>query len=441
MPKGTQSTWGYVVINGCPGNTEASSATVRAYVTDAKTDLFKSLPVFDHVTNLTYKNYFCAKCNQASNLTFWRVEAKCDHSVANNTSSSNVISSCDQFKFKPNESKQSRLCILRRPRIYTCSLKSDHKVWKTIEDLCKAYLLPVCYERSQHDNPHCVLCSRMPSDMNAYCSSFCGVREGLTDVKPRPPLGYIFESCPPPPLTVLFDFSSMSQYKLIIEGKQQVVTETAQCTANQVYDPFSKKCRDSVFVQASDSAPSNTTEHNNSSSSLPINCTLAIALFNLTEIELLRNGGLYVKPHRADYSKSLYVVHTDGVKVCTSFTSNYTRERRMGSNYTEESAQTFALRIITYVGGSLSILCLTLLLVAYVKISEYKKMTGKIVMSLSLALLVYQILFFLTGLTGNPDLCSAVAVAVLYFLLATFVWTSVLALEIAVTFVSKSKQY
>ena len=438
MPKGTQSSWGHVIINGCPRNADASSATVRACMTDAKADLFKSLPVLDHVTNLTYKNYFCAKCNQASNLTFWRVEAKCDHSVANNTSSSNVISSCGQFKFKPNDSKQSRLCILRRPQIYTCSLKSDHKIWKTIEDLCKAYLLPVCYERSKHNNPHCVLCSQMPSDMNAYCSSFCGFKR-LLPGRPRPRPGCKFESCPPPPLTVLFDFSSTSQYKLNIEGKQQVVTETAQCTTNQVYDPFSKKCRDSVFVQASDSAPVNTTEHNNSSSSLPTNCTLA--LFNVTEIELLRNGSLYVKPHRAVYNKSLYVVHTDGVKVCTSFTSNYTREKRMASNYTEESAHTFALRIITYVGGSLSIVCLILLLVVYVKISEYKKMTGKIVMSLSFALLVYQVLFFLTGLTGNPDLCSAVAVAVHYFLLATFTWTSVLALEIAVTFVSKSKQY
>ena len=92
-----------------------------------------------------------------------------------------------------------------------------------------------------------------------------------------------------------------------------------------------------------------------------------------------------------------------------------------------------------YVGGALSILSLIILIAVYVLIKEFKKLPGKIVMSLACALLVFQVLFFLTGVTGRPALCSAVAVVLHYFLLASFTWMNVLAVDMAFTFVSLGK--
>lgn len=437
--------WGYVLINGCPPYTRSNPNTVRACVKEQKGDLFKSLPVFDPVSSLTFKNYFCAKCNDAKNLTFWRVEAKCSYSMINRINNSDWISSCTKYQFKPYSYQQQRFCVLREKNQYRCSSSEDHlhRTLKKVKDLCQTYTFPLCYGGHNYDNPHCLLC--LPRTSRGLTINYC---RKCHNRRPPPVLpGCRRTRCRPSSLIVLFDFSSTTHYKANVNGRKfEIVAETAHCKENQVYDPFSKTCRDLGFLVASHPTSfntSNNTSNNtsyNASSSLPIGCILA--LFNHTETEILYNGSLYVKSHGKVYNSSLYFVHEDGrIAVCTNFASNYTIQRRLNTTTTTESVEAFALRLITYVGGASSIVCLLLLLVVYIKVNEYKKMSGKILISLSCALLSYQVLFFVTGVTGIPILCSAVAVAVHYFLLAYFTWTSVLAFEMAATFVSTSKCY
>ena len=420
------------MISTCPRHLPVNSSIVRACVTDAKYDAFSSLPVFDSVTFLTYKNYFCAKCNSATNLTFWRVKAKCSQLRTND--SNDLLSQCNEYEFKPQNYNQS-FCVLRKKTHYSCSLRADHKKWQRVEEICRAYMLPFCYAGRMYDNPHCLLCLHNQAKRLSvnYCQSLCPV-----GVRP-PNFRGKCNLCKPAALSVIFDFSSTSQYEANIKGRGriEIIADSGHCNENQVYDPFSRICRDSSIDLVSAHTTYNTTTGNNITSSLQPNCVLT--LFHLTEIEIFHNESLLVKPHGKVYNKSFYIVLEDKVAVCTNFTSNYTKNRKINSVLTTESIEAFVLRIITYVGGSLSLISLVLLLVVYVKIAEYKKLSGKILMSLSCALLSYQVLFFVTGATGIPILCCVVAVGVHYFLLASFTWTSVLAFEMAATFVPTSK--
>ncbi|XP_022104583.1 adhesion G-protein coupled receptor D1-like [Acanthaster planci] len=83
-----------------------------------------------------------------------------------------------------------------------------------------------------------------------------------------------------------------------------------------------------------------------------------------------------------------------------------------------------ALNILSILGGSLSIACLTLTLVIYAVLKMYKTERGMVHANLSVALLVSQ-LIFLTGIdarVSNKTTCKAVAVLLHYFLLASFSW-------------------
>ena len=82
---------------------------------------------------------------------------------------------------------------------------------------------------------------------------------------------------------------------------------------------------------------------------------------------------------------------------------------------------------------------LSILLAVYSWFSELRNLPGKIVISLSGTVLIYQVCFFLTGQTERRGVCSAVAIVLHYFLLASFTWMSVMAFDLALTFASKGK--
>ena len=159
--------------------------------------------------------------------------------------------------------------------------------------------------------------------------------------------------------------------------------------------------------------------------------------FNRHEFKLFPNGSLYVKSHKRLYEKRPYVVVKKGIALCTNFSQNYTEKSFIKSN--KGRIHPLVLSLITYMGGALSVLCLIVLIAVYVRIKEIKKLPGKIVMSLAFALLVFQMMIFLTGVTTRPVLCSAVAVVLHYFLFASFTWMNVLTFDIAFTFSSTSK--
>ena len=431
--------FGWVFVSKCPASLKRSSQLVRACEKPDPSDTFQSLPVLDRETNINYNNFFCARCNRATNVTFWGARHGCDNVaiLGDFNLSSFMQQYCNKdiysWTFSPPKNATARYCVLRKHNGWCNEAKSNKQInWEMVKNLCEAYYFPVCQWKSMtpdkmYNNPHCLLCA-----VRFYIDSRCfGCPQHNAEPDPQG-------------LPIVFDFSSTSEIK-IDAASQSFVVIPDQCSEHQVYDPFSRLCRnlapvpEPTFINSSSNGTtntnitSNTTQTISTSNNTTKSCTLV--QFAKAEFELFPNRSVFIKLHDRVYPETLYSLYKNGIILCTNFSRNFTKTVEIVA----ENVHSLAFRVITYVGGALSILSLLVLIAVYVRIKKFKRIPGKIVMCLSCALLGFQGGFFLNNLTDIPALCSAVAVVLHYFLLASFTWMNVLAANMVFTIISTSK--
>ena len=430
-----------VVISNCPPYIN-NSLLVRACLQCNSSDTFQILPVLDKETNISYKNYFCAQCNRAKEIIFWQAQHGCDEVPKINEKTINWTSfmrHCNKYpwEFLPPNNTVLEYCAPHKYGGWLQKANSNKQVdWDAVKDICEAYYLPVHQvwqsilpTKTLHNNPHCLLSAIQSTSpfINSHCPSVKELNEPIAGIQ------------------VLFDFSSTSQFKVNVGSQKTLIVETKRCNKHQVYDPFSQLCRDLAPIPKP--LKERKTHINNSHANLTNSTSNVTVLsrcvrvpFTNKEIKLFSNGSVYIKLHNHVYPKNSYIANGSGIILCTNLSRNYTKTKEKSAD-NKESIHSLALRLITYVGGALSILNLIILIAVYIRIKEIKKLPGKIVMSLAWTLLAFQVGFFLNGVTGRPVLCSAVAVLLHYFLLASFTWMNVLAIDMAFTFVSLGKSH
>ena len=70
---------GVIQVASCPKNFGDGVIDRQCRNEDTK-DLLRMLPVYDFLTKITYRNIFCAMCNDARNTSFWIIEpGTCPH--------------------------------------------------------------------------------------------------------------------------------------------------------------------------------------------------------------------------------------------------------------------------------------------------------------------------------------------------------------------------
>ena len=214
------------------------------------------------------------------------------------------------------------------------------------ETLCKAYSNPIYLRFGQHSrNAHCRLCKtavRNNTDIHSIRPSFGG---NLV-----------------PDLPIIFNFSSKS-YTLRNgrDGQDSFTIKTLSCETNQVYDPFTQACRRSIA-----------TLRNNFLNITNKNICSPNILLNESEFRSLPNGSVYVLKHNRLYGNAEYFV-IDNIKLlCTNFTRSYTEKSTQQAPRKFESQEELALEFITYTGGGLSVLGLSILLAVYSWLSELR---------------------------------------------------------------------
>ena len=81
---------GYAMVDSCPAYNTDKNLESLCTTRSSEADLFGMLPVSDLKNQTAYKNEFCARCNQATNLTYWTFSAKCrgssSHDIPTNRS-------------------------------------------------------------------------------------------------------------------------------------------------------------------------------------------------------------------------------------------------------------------------------------------------------------------------------------------------------------------
>ena len=397
------------MIGSCPPHNTDKSLNSLCTAKSTRADLFRMLPVTDLKDNTEYKNVFCARCNHASDKMYWKFSASCkDYSdldlPRNRSLMLDFIMTRCQWRFKPpHDHSRLKRCLVFDQHCPDSELVETEPL---LPNLCSFYAYPVC-NNVRKKNPHCDICKG--KDISAY---FCDCI--FATPKPVPPI------IPPiPPLEILFDFSS--SYHTVQVGDKQTVVKNKACAEGFVFDPFNEKC-----IQISVNIPKKGLVNG---TDLYINCSFVE--MKIISVILLSNGSIWIPLHKKMYSNESYVINGSSLFLCVDLKRNYTETETMFST------KITPRQIITYIGCTISMISLILLLCIYIAVAELRTLPGKNLVSLSCAMLMYHILFLLTGQTSRPYICMTVSVLLHYFLLSSFCWMGVMAFDVAKTFGTK----
>ena len=165
---------------------------------------------------------------------------------------------------------------------------------------------------------------------------------------------------------------------------------------------------------------------------LSTKCNGSIMHYTSEEYSMMTNWNIYVNRTLSFYSYGEYhILSNKSIGICQTF------ERRMVNKTCETSGDYEALGYITFISFLLSIICLIFLLITYVIFPQLRTLPGKILMNLSTSLMLFMIFWLLTNLVhirSNIPTCKAIAIIEHYFLMASFVSMSVIALHTYIVF-------
>ena len=363
--------------------------------------LQQELPVFDWNNNVTYRSIACARCNNGGNLSFWGFNVTCLHGVQ---PPQNGIAAVKKFVEEENECswKYSSFPNLKR-RYKSCvvhdlqCLSNQLPVMSTIKELCYSYSMAFSVKDGNlkyfYRNPHCALCN--PE----------GRQEGTRDVgHSGPPLFA--------PLSILFDVTS----NVIPEKKEP---QTAQL-------PIQGSNLTAQVLNCSSAMKNCTITYGDKT------CLLLTSLINQsTQINLNTSGAVKVLTPQHIISDKEAIKPKENIIyiLCPEYETFQQHEFPAVQGY------------ITFTGTLLSIISLCFLLAVYLSFKELRNLPGKCLISLSWALLCYQVIFVCAVKSNEVDaVCKVVAICLHFFVLAAFSWMSVMAFDTATTFKVQGKQ-
>ncbi|GFR26464.1 uncharacterized protein TNCT_363031 [Trichonephila clavata] len=217
------------MIDKCK-NKDIPSESLCESSADENNDPFLLIPVTSSVTGKTYKNYFCAVCNENTNedqLVFWNImltgktqrirnslvpDMMYDTAVKSwvvleeDGSSTNV-----SIKIDPGYNLNVRKC---KAMITTCP-----KEWEdlSVKEKCEGkYMARIGFEGAEkmrwYKNPHCALCNFEDISKHKCEENFISIKEFVLDNK-------------------------------LFEGLFILADQRIKCGPKSVYDRFAKKCR------------------------------------------------------------------------------------------------------------------------------------------------------------------------------------------------------
>ncbi|XP_067948532.1 uncharacterized protein [Watersipora subatra] len=140
---------GIAIIDSCP-DSFAGNASQCTEGNNDRWDLMGWL-VSDVNTRLTYKNIYCASCNQASSILFWDVALKCP------SNSGHVTGSCEFQSYLAPRTDLFYPCDFGVTFISTCP--DEFKQWKIYRDCQEKETMFVHYKTETFRNPYCAICN------------------------------------------------------------------------------------------------------------------------------------------------------------------------------------------------------------------------------------------------------------------------------------------
>ena len=443
----------YWMISACPDSwlattTSSQAAAIQSNCTSA-TDLLP--PVSDNATGIVYRNEYCAVCNGVESAVRWRYGLGCTSwlqlemfravrgTVIFELTVDVINRECLICSYEPplDASLEAKARACYPYDVSSCLPRESLSPlidYELAAELCAsgpfnpvwAFNLGTLYR-----NEHCAQCNNVTL---TSCFPFFSISPpSCTDEaerklgdQTRPPSVFITNRTDPPMFTAV-PFSAVLDVGN--DGVQITISNTptilvVQCGEGEVYDPAVEGCRPVVCTEVFESGRGGCNFPSNE------NISCAEVLIQLTEDDDFQ----FVNNTTVLYSDALHDVAgmLDGYPViCINFSSNGTmlvNETDIFYIYPK------AYFVLTYIGCSLSLVGVMIILVSLVLLKELRTLSMAILANLSASMLVTN-LFILVGApiveaTQSRSLCISVSVVLHLFFLAQFSWMTAMSVEI-----------
>lgn len=130
----------------------------------------------------------------------------------------------------------------------------------------------------------------------------------------------------------------------------------------------------------------------------------------LVNLKTCQEGFVY---EITNYNRTEYFANGSIIFLCTDFKSNYFKNEIITKwSY---AVDVTTLHILTYAGCSLSVFSLLILLVIYCTFKELRTLPGKNLVNLFLSMICYHMFLFVAGLKTIQEVCTGIAVFLYYF--------------------------
>ena len=394
-------------------------------------DPLLNIPVTNKKSRLTYRNYFCAICNDDFNeehLRAWQPRIECPDYLLKTPIEEikdNIIWNEEKsgwgFEMDGTNGKKWYQCVIDpyipldleffvrpcHPWISNCTIDDP-----VLADFCSAYAGYVAVNTQIYRNIHCALCNNETSDAYIACDDYLRLRSSDT-----------WNDFNPIAFSVLFDLNDG-------DGVGRV---GSKCGLGKLYDPFFKKCRrmycpgKDVVLKDGVCVPKVTDVIFNVSTSVPpfndYNTSLEFQscpkfMLSKGDYDLKENNTLFVPVYGKSFDPNEYELVNDTVFICSDWV-------------TEVSKFDPALGWVTLICVIISEICLLIHIIFGFVTPDFKNLSGKNLQSLCLSLF-FAFGFFLCAqfVPSYSEYCVIVAVLIHYFFLAAFCWSSVLAFDV-----------
>ncbi|CAF2522140.1 unnamed protein product [Rotaria sp. Silwood2] len=376
------------------------------------------IPVTSKQTNITYRNYYCAYCNNDANinLQFWEYKANChgngslsDYMVLDkeeqvNYYIHNLTQQCKKTIIYPRVTSTGEPSVFIRPCKKSLPSTCPSQTSADLAGNCSLSSTAYRYDIISHvvyRNPYCAECNNINSS-NITC----------TDPDLRSSISLTHQTRAPS-LSILFDPNLLERYLNYDLDKsstmQMIYSLYYKCSKpNELYNLFLKKC----------------SQITNSSKEIIIsmNCSSAIQISE--DYTRYNNGSLYIINQPILLNRDQYVFINDHQIV---FCANQWKENQLTFS--------FYRNILTIICTSISLTCLVIFVIAFWLISTLHNLPGKCLLFLSISIFIGQLLFISTSvLTQYSYLCLISAILIHYFYLSSFFWLLIIAIHIHATF-------
>lgn len=383
------------------------------------------IPVTSLRTNITYRNFFCAYCNNdmKKDIQFWEYKPFCYGDGSENSYLTlnseeqvdyyihNLTKNCTKKTILyPHERGSSTPSAFIRPCKQSLPSICPIGTPKDLAENCSSFGTAYRYvPRSDmiYRNSYCAQCQAMENLENLTCldPALRSSTFPMTQIRINP-------------LSILFDPILLQRYLNNQSNSQSIYSMEYNCSKpNELYNLIEKRCS-----QISQS---------HSELILSMKCShLMETSIQSNETISYDNGSLYLINLSVYLSKDQYYHRqNDRILFCGDAWLSTIKPSSISLTFP------FYRHILSIISTSISLLCLLIFIIIFFLISSLHNLPGKCLLLLSMSLFLGQLTFIsISNYPQYHSMCLISSILIHYFYLASFFWLLIISLNIYFAF-------